>query len=372
MRVAGVGPDGQARLGACRVLVVGLGGLGCPASLALAGAGVGRLTLVDDDVVALHNLHRQTLYATADIGRRKADVARERLQALDPGLELDARVLRLDAASARALVAAHDLVLDCTDDVATRYALSDACAAAGVPLVQAGLGALEAQVAQWCADGCPDPGAGVGADAASAAPCYRCAFPRTAGGPTCADEGTLGPLAMAAGNLQALWAMQVLLGWREARAGRMLLLDGRTGSTRSVNLRRRPECGAHMTEPLATEVPNLRGDDEAHGPACPMPWNAPDVLEIGVHEFAPRRHESYILDVREPDEFEDSRIDGAHLVPLGQLPRRLAELPRDETIVVVCAVGGRSARATEFLRAQGFNAVNLRGGMRAWHMLQRQ
>ncbi|MEA3191591.1 MAG: sulfur-carrier protein adenylyltransferase/sulfurtransferase [Thermoplasmata archaeon] len=331
-----LGPQAQGRVRAARVLVAGLGGLGCPAAALLAGAGVATLRLADPDRVELTNLHRQLLYAERDVGRPKAEAARDRLAERNGAVALEAHAVRLDAGNARALVAGCDVALDCTDDLAARYALSDACVALGVPLVQAGVAAQEAQVA-------------VLAGRAPDAPCYRCLHPEAAAGPACADEGVLGPLTAAAGALQALWALRLLAGDPEVAPGRLALLD-RHGATTTARLTRRPGCPAHVSE----------------GPSCPLPWNAPPTMDVAVHEFAPRASACFILDVREPDEFEESRIPGAVLVPLGELPRRLEELPKDRRIVCVCAVGGRSARATDYLRSRGYDAVNLRGGMRAW------
>lgn len=335
-QVAGVGPGGVARLARSRVLIVGLGGLGCPAATYLAGAGVGSLTVCDADRVALTDLHRQTLYVQADVGRPKVEAAAHRLAAIDGRLRIETHGA-VTAANAHGLVQGHDVVLDCTDDLEARYVLSDASARLGIPLVQAGLGAGDGEVAMLCGP---------------TGPCYRCLHPAAQAGPTCATEGILGPLAGTVGSLQALWALQLLLGWPEPAAGTMLLLDGRTGLTQTVRLKRRPGCPAHMED----------------GPACPMPWNAPEVTDIAVHDFAPRRDEFFVLDVREPDEFEEGHIAGATLLPLGQLPRRMAEVPRNRPVVCVCAVGGRSARATDYLRQHGVQALNLRGGMRAWTM----
>lgn len=331
-----LGPDGQARVRAARVLVVGLGGLGCPAAALLAGAGVRALRLVDPDAVDGTNLHRQTLYAERDVGRPKAEAARDRLRERNGEVALEAHAGALTTANARSLVAGCDVALDCTDDLAARYALSDACVALGVPLVQAGIAAQEAQVALLA-----------GRDG----PCYRCLHPAAEAGPACADEGVLGPLTAAAGALQALWAVQLLAGAPGLAPGRLALLD-RFGSATTATLRKRPGCEHPVSD----------------APACPLPWNAPQTVDVAVHEMAPHAAEWLVLDVREPDEFEEGHIPGARLLPLGQLPSRLGEVPQGRRVVCVCSVGGRSGRATDFLRSRGYDAVNLRGGMRAWHM----
>jgi adenylyltransferase/sulfurtransferase len=342
-----IGPEGQRKLGEGKVLIVGLGGLGCPAALYLAAAGVGTLGLMDFDKVHATNLHRQVLYAAADVGRPKVEAARDRLLAHAPGLRLRLHPEGLHAASS---VAGYDAVLSCTDDVATQYALNDACQRAKVPLVHAAVSAWEGELAVFAPGG----------------PCLRCLRPVPGDAPSCADEGVLGPVPGMLGTLQALEAIKLLVGpavdahgnpWH-AMAGQLLLWDGRTQAAQAVALKRREGCNAHV--------------EQQDGPACPLPWNAPDVTDIAVHELAPRLEQFFLLDVREPDEHEEHALPRSTLIPLGQLPRRLAELPKDRPIAVYCAVGGRSARATDFLRAQGFNAVNVRGGMRAWWLMTHQ
>lgn len=341
-----LGEAAHERVRAARVLVVGLGGLGCPAAMALVGAGVRAVTIVDGDRISLSNLHRQPLYTSADVDTAKAAAAALRLHALNADVAVVAHPAFVDSANARELVAGHDVVLDCTDSLDARYAVSDACAAARIPLVQAGLGGGDGQVALLCGP-------------ARDAPCYRCLHPAAEQGLTCAQEGIVGPLANAVGSLQALWTIQVLAGSRTAAS--LLLLDGTTGESRTIAVKRRAACNHHVDK-LTVE-----GD----GPACPLPWNAPQTPDVAVHEAAPHLGDYFILDVREPDEHEEFALPDSHLIPLGQVTRRVQELPKDRAILVYCAVGGRSARATEWLRAQGFNATNLRGGVRAWLMAQR-
>jgi molybdopterin/thiamine biosynthesis adenylyltransferase/rhodanese-related sulfurtransferase len=333
-----IGADGQRRLREGKVLVVGLGGLGCPAALYLAGAGVGTLGVQDFDRVESSNLHRQPLYAAADVGRPKTEAARDRLLALAPDVTL---ALRPEAFRAGGSVAGYDAVLSCTDDVEAQYALSDACQRAGVPLVHAAVSSWEGELAVF------PPGG----------PCLRCLRPTPTAAPSCAEEGVLGPVPGVLGTMQALEALKLLLGLPAPAS--LLLWDGRSQSFDGVALKRREGCKGHVSQP-------------EDGPACPLPWNAPEVTDIPVHELAPRLEQFFLLDVREPDEHEEFALPRSLLIPLGQLPRRLAELPKDRPIAVYCAVGGRSARATDFLRAQGFNAVNVRGGMRAWWLMTRQ
>jgi len=341
-----VGGAAHRRIREAKVLVVGLGGLGCPAASYLVGAGVGTVGLCDSDKVDVTNLHRQPLYNTADVGASKVDAARSRLEALNPDCILLSVAQRVGPDNADDIVRGFDVVLDCTDSLDARYAISDACARAGVILVQGGIAAGEGEVAVLC-----------GANG----PCYRCLYPAAEEGPTCADEGIIGPLAGLVGCTQALWALQALAGDTDTPPGRMLLVAS-DGQAETVALKRRPGCEAHVQDkPAQPPAP-------VEGPACPMPWNAPKTADISVQDFAEHRAEFYLLDVREQDEWEEGHLAGATLVPLGQLPRRLTEMPKDRSIVVYCAVGGRSAHAAAFLRERGYDAHNMRGGMRAWMM----
>jgi adenylyltransferase/sulfurtransferase len=346
IRLPEVGEVGQARLAGARVLVAGLGGLGCPAAQALVGAGVGTVGLLDFDRVDLSNLHRQPLYATSDVGRPKVEAARDRLAGVDPGVVLRLHPERVTASNAARLVAGYDLVVDGLDDLAGRYALSDACQAAGIPLVQGAVTAWEGQLAVF------PPGG----------PCYRCLHPSEPldAGPSCAEGGVLGPLPGVVGMAQAAEALQLLLGL-PGLGGRLWLFDALDFSSRTITLKRRPGCKCTVPMPAHTDLP-----PEGTPVACPLPWAAPDVPVVLAEALRGHESEVFVLDVREPDEFEEGHIDGAALIPLGSLQRRLTEVPKDRQVVVVCAVGGRSARATHFLRAHGVEAVNLHGGMRAY------
>lgn len=348
-RLDGIGAAGQQRLRDGRVLVVGIGGLGCPAAQYLAGAGVGRLTLVDPDLVAAHNLHRQVLFTSADVDKPKAEVARRRLLALDASLDIDVRPVALDAGNAAALVAGHGVVLDCTDDLGAKLALAEACRAANVPLVHGAAAGWEGIVAVF------DP---------PRTPCYFCAFPEPAAGATCGDVGVLGPLVGQLGALQAQEAIKVLAGLGASLAGKLHLVDARTATARTITLKHRPGCRCTM-HASKTDLP-----PEGTPVACPLPWAAPDVPVVLAQALTGHESEVFVLDVREPDEYEEAHIPGSILIPLGSLQRRLSEVPKDRQVVVVCAVGGRSARATHFLRGHGVEAVNLHGGMRAWLALQ--
>lgn len=331
-----VGVAGQRRIAAARVLVVGVGGLGCPAAQSLAAAGVGRMDLVDPDFVEESNLHRQTLYGPLDVGRRKVEAARDALKRLRPDLQIGLHPVALDAANATSLVAAHDVVLDCTDDFAARYALSDACRAARIPLVSASVSRWEAQVIVQIPGGA----------------CYRCAYPTPpADAVACAIAGVPGPVPAVAGAVQAVEALKVLLGLPAPR--HIALYDGRSGSWSNVQLARRPGCVCTMD---STPI---------EAPACPLPWATSQTPEISADDYEARKSQFRLLDVRESDEHAEFALPGSVLIPLGQLERRLRELPA-APLMVYCSMGGRSAQATRLLREHGIEAYNLKGGLRSW------
>jgi molybdopterin/thiamine biosynthesis adenylyltransferase/rhodanese-related sulfurtransferase len=355
VRLAEVGEAGQARLAKAKVLVVGLGGLGCPAAQALVGAGVGTVGLCDFDRVDLSNLHRQPLYAAADIGRPKTDAARDRLAAIDPAVHLVLHPVLVDAGNAAALVRGYDVVVDGLDDLPARYALGDACRAAGIPVVHGAVTQWEGQVAVFSPGG----------------PCYRCLHPSppAQAAPSCAEAGVLGPLPGLVGMAQANEALKLVLGL-PTLAGRLWLHDAREGISRTITLKRRAGCACTMEKPAYRDA---HGELPPEGApvACPLPWAAPDVPVVLAETLTGRESEVFLLDVREPDEHEELAIPGSVLIPLGSLQRRLAEVPKDRQVVVYCAVGGRSARATHFLRQHGVEAANLHGGIIAWQRLQR-
>lgn len=362
VRLAEVGEAGQQSLRRAKVLVVGLGGLGCPAAQALVGAGVGTVGLCDFDRVDVSNLHRQPLYSSADVGRPKVEAARDRLAAVDPSVRLVLHAFMVDATNAAAVVRGYDLVVDGLDDLAARYALGDACRDAGIPVVHGAVTQWEGQVAVF-----PPRG-----------PCYRCLHPKapSLAGPTCADAGVLGTLPGLVGMAQANEALKVLLGLPHL-AGRLWLHDAKENRSRTITLKHRPGCPCAMTQTAAKPAAakpyrDAHGELPAEGApiACPLPWAAPDVPVVLAETLKGREGEVFLLDVREPDEHEQLAIPGSVLIPLGSLQRRLSEVPKDRQVVVYCAVGGRSARATHFLRQNGVEAANLHGGIMAWQRLQ--
>jgi adenylyltransferase/sulfurtransferase len=347
-----VGVEGQRRLKASRVLLVGAGGLGSPVALYLAAAGIGRIGVVDFDAVDLSNLQRQVLHGTAAVGRPKVDSARERLADLNPQVEVVPHPVRLTSANALAIVGDYDLVVDGTDNFATRYLVNDACVLLGKPNVYASVYRFEGQATVFATrDG----------------PCYRCVHPRPPEPglvPSCAEGGVLGILPGLLGLVQATEAVKLAAGLGEPLVGRLLLVDALRMEFRTVRIRRDPRCPACGTR----EIQAL-ADYEAF---CGTPREAPmsAIPTITVTELAERRRRGddvALLDVREPHEWNIGRIEGARLVPLKTLPEAIDTLDRERDLVVYCRTGGRSARAVAYLQQLGFGRVwNLAGGIHAW------
>jgi len=345
-----VGPEGQRKLKAARVLLVGGGGLGSPAALYLAAAGIGTIGLVEFDAVSESNLQRQVLYGTADVGRPKLDAARERIADLNPLVQLEAHAARLSAQNALDIVRAYDVVLDGTDNFPTRYLVNDACVLTRRPYVYGSVFRFEGQASVF---GAPD------------GPCYRCLFPEPpppGAVPDCEEGGVLGVLPGLIGVIQATEVLKLVLGAGEALIGRLLLVDALRMQFRTLRLERDPECPACGTRTLQTLI-----DYEAF---CGIRGGEDAVPEIAPHELAARfaaGERPLLLDVREPREWEMARIEGARLVPLGTLAGAIPSLDREAEIVVMCKSGVRSANAARQLRDAGFRRVlNLAGGIKRW------
>jgi adenylyltransferase/sulfurtransferase len=349
-----VGVEGQLRLRSSSALVVGAGGLGSPLGIYLAAAGVGRIGLVDFDDVDLSNLQRQILYETRDVGHPKIELARQRLLAINPHVEIEAHAVRLSADNAMEIIGQYDLVIDGTDNFATRYLVNDACVMADKPNVYGSIFRFEGQASVfWAAKG----------------PCYRCLYPEPpAPGavPNCAEGGVLGVLPGVIGCVQATEAIKLLLDRGESLIGRLLLFDALEMRFRELRLRKDPRC------PVCGEHPTIR-DLVEHDASCAIepaaqqssPGGHLDVLSLKQRRNAGER--PVLVDVRTPQEWQICRIEGATLIPLQELPSRLGELDRRSEIVVYCHVGVRSAMAVEFLRGNGFErARNLEGGIDAW------
>ena len=351
-----IGTVGQQRLKAGRVLCVGAGGLGSPAAMYLAAAGVGTLGLVDFDSVDLSNLQRQILHGTSDVGRSKLESARARLQEINPHVCLEPHHQALTATNAIDLVSRYDVVLDGSDNFATRYVVNDACVIAGRPNVYGSIFRFEGQAAVF---------------AVRSGPCYRCLHPEPPPAglvPDCAEGGVLGILPGVIGTVQATEAIKLLLGIGDPLVGRLLLYDALKMRFRELKLPKDPDCPVCGTRPIILEPKDLSG-------YCMPQTNSGDLAsdahaDISVQELRARfdRGETpQIIDVREPFEFEICRLPGAVLIPLAQLPARLSEINREREVILQCKVGARSARAAAFLRGQGFaNARNLTGGILAW------
>ncbi len=345
LALRGFGPAAQARLVASRVLVVGVGGLGSPAVSYLAAAGVGALTLVDRDNVDLSNLHRQLLYGTPDVGAPKLHVARERLAALNPLVQLTTHETRLTAANARALVAGHDVVIDATDNFPTRYALNDACLAERVPFVYGSVARFEGQVSVFAAPG---------------GPCYRCLFPEMpAPGsvPTCAEEGVLGLVPGIIGLHQALEAIKLLTGIGTPLIGQLLLVDLLENDLQRIHVPPRENCASCGT-PSKPQNNILRS-------VSPMPIQQLSPSDVAARLALPDA--PVLVDVREGWEYERVHVPGSIHLPLNELPQRFGELDPMKEYALLCHHGMRSEMAAGFLQQRGFTRlINVDGGIDSW------
>ncbi len=341
-----VGLAGQQALTRARVLVIGAGGLGAPVLQYLAAAGVGRLGVVDDDVVELTNLQRQVIYATDDIGRSKAQAAAERVAALNPQVAVDPIAVRFEAGNARQLVRLYDVVVDATDTFEARYLINDACRLEGRPDVYGSIFRFDGQVSVFAPGG----------------PCYRCLFPEAppAGTvPTCAEGGVLGVLAGIVGTWQASEALKLILGIGIPLAGRLLLVDALGARVREIAVAVDPDCPLHGERRTIFDV--------APGTPEPAPARAAGFLELSadeLDEFLAAHPEAAVLDVREPHERALGAAPRAIEVPASALEARLSELDTARTYVVACRVGAKSRWAAERLYDAGFRRLgHLTGGL---------
>jgi len=351
-----VGVDGQRKLLGGRVLLVGAGGLGCPLAQYLAAAGVGTLGLVDHDRVEASNLQRQVLYGTADVGRPKVEVAAERIRAQNPDVRVVAHAVRLTSENALALLADWDVIVDGSDNFPTRYLVNDACVLLGKPNVHGSIFRFDGQASVF------DSRVG---------PCYRCLYPEPpppGAVPSCAEGGVLGVLPGLVALIQASETLKLVLGIGDSLCGRLLQIDALGMEFREFRIQKDPKCPACGEQPTLTQLIDYEG-------FCGMPKHDEAALalrETTAQELAAARkrgEELLLLDVREPSEHARAKIEGAKLVPLGQLETRAKELEawRHKRIVIHCHHGGRSARACALLREQGFEHVeNLAGGIDAW------
>ena len=350
-----VGMDGQLKLKSAKVLLVGTGGLGAPLGLYLAAAGIGKIGLVDFDVVDFTNLQRQVIHFTQDVGRNKIDSAAEKMRAINPNVEIVKHEVALSSDNAFEILKDYDMVVDGTDNFPTRYLVNDVCVMLGKPNVYGSIFRFEGQVTVF---GMPD------------GPCYRCLYPEPPPPglvPSCAEGGVLGVLPGIVGSIQAMETIKLILGSGDNLIGRLLLFDALGMRFRELKLRKNPKCpmcGSHRTIHKLIdyyEFCGVRGE-EAPAPNVQVPEITPRELKARLG----RGDDLFILDVREPHEYQICNLKG-QLLPLGELPRRVHELDSSREIVVHCRSGKRSAEAVDFLRKAGFRKVlNMKGGILAW------
>ncbi len=352
-----VGLEGQRKLKAASVLIIGTGGLGSPSSMYLAAAGVGRIGLVDFDVVDLSNLQRQVVHGTHSLGRLKVDLAWERLLDINPDIQVETYNEAFTSENALQIARDYDILIDGTDNFPTRYLVNDVCVLLGKPNVYGSIYRFEGQVSVF------DPRSG---------PCYRCLFPEPPPPglvPSCAEGGVLGVLPGTVGTFQATEALKLIIGIGTPLIGKLMLYDALDMSFTFVKLHKNPNCKVCSPNPEITHlidydafcgVPGRGHDDGSAGKG----WDIePEELAQRLNQGEPIR----LIDVREPHELEISRIAGADLIPLGQLAGRLSELDSAQEIVLFCKMGTRSSRALELLLSAGFRKVkNLHGGINAW------
>ena len=352
-----VGLEGQKKLKRARVLLVGVGGLGSPAALYLAAAGVGTLGLVDFDVVDATNLQRQVLHGTSTIGKRKLDSARERIEDLNPNVKVEAHETPLTSRNALEIIATYDIVVDGTDNFQTRYLVNDACVLLGKPNVYGSIYRFEGQASVF---------------ATESGPCYRCLFrepPPPGLVPSCAEGGVLGVLPGIIGTIQTTEALKLILGIGESLAGRLLLVDALRMSFRTLNLRKDPECPACGTHEITEliDYEEFCGVRQAAAADAAAQSAVPEITPAQLAERIARGDDFDLIDVREPHEWDIARLPGARLIPLGTILEALPTLDSARDIVVHCKVGGRSAKAVQQLQASGFRKVwNLAGGITRW------
>jgi molybdopterin/thiamine biosynthesis adenylyltransferase/rhodanese-related sulfurtransferase len=349
-----VGMEGQLKIKNARVLCIGAGGLGSPLALYLGAAGVGTLGIVDFDVVDYTNLQRQIIHSTADVGHKKLDSAAEKLQAMNPFINVQKFDTRLSSDNALEIFEDFDIIADGTDNFPTRYLVNDACVLSGKPNVYASIFRFEGQASVF---------------ATETGPCYRCLYPEPPPPglvPSCAEGGVLGILPGLLGVIQATEVIKLILGAGDPLIGRLLLVDALGMTFRQLKLRKNPDCPVCGTHPSLTKLIDYEQFCGIRGEEAEV---AADTSDIQVEELKRRLDAGdpiFVLDVREPHEYQICNI-GGQLIPLGDLPKRLSELDSSREIVAHCRSGVRSGKAVELLRQAGFKKVrNLAGGILAW------
>ena len=351
LTIPDVGSEGQKKLKAARVLCIGAGGLGSPVTMYLAAAGIGHIGIVDFDVVDFSNLQRQLLHGTEDVGKKKIESAVERLRSINPEVMVETYDTRLSAENAAEIAELYDLIIDGTDNFETRYLSNDLSVLTGKPNVYGSIFRFEGQVSVFA----PHLGG----------PCYRCLFPtppEPGQVPSCAEGGVLGVLPGIVGCLQANEAIKLILGTGDPLIGRLVHFDALAFRFREIRLRRDPECAICGESPTITELEEIEF-------ACDVN-DQPSIPEIDVHELKARLEDDstfVLLDVREHEEIEICKISESIVIPLSEFPDRIEELDKDSEIIVLCKLGGRSAKALQMLLDAGFeNACHVQGGITAW------
>jgi molybdopterin/thiamine biosynthesis adenylyltransferase/rhodanese-related sulfurtransferase len=350
-----VGMDGQLKLKQAKVLCIGTGGLGAPLGLYLAAAGVGRIGLVDFDKVDDSNLQRQILFSTKDVGRPKIEAAADRLRGLNPEIQIDTFDTMLSSENALEILKDYDIVVDGTDNFPTRYLVNDACVLLKKPNVYGSIFRFEGQATIF---GYPE------------GPCYRCLYPEPPPPglvPSCAEGGVLGVLPGIVGSIQAAETLKLIIGKGDSLVGRLLLFDALAMRFRELKLRKNPDCPICGTHPTITKLIDYAEFCGVRGEEAPAPQTSvPEITPRELKARLDRGDDLYILDVREPHEYQICNL-GGHLIPLGDLSKRASELDSSREIVAHCRSGKRSAEAVEFLQRAGFRKVlNLKGGILAW------
>jgi adenylyltransferase/sulfurtransferase len=349
-----IGIEGQLRLKNASVLLIGTGALGSPAALYLAAAGVGRLGLVDDDKVDVSNLHRQVLHGESWIGKPKLESAAARLREINPHVELELHHVRFTPDNAMNIASRYDVLVDGSDNFPTRFLTNDVAFFLKKPLMHGAIHRFEGQAAVFA----PHLGS----------PCYRCMVPElpAAGSvPSCAEAGVLGVLPGIIGSMQAMEAIKFILGIGELPLGRLTVYDALKSSFRSLRISRDPHCRLCGESPSIHSVANA--ETQASMVCAVSSDEIPTITVERLREILSGSFDGLLIDVREPHEHAVSRIDGARLIPLRELPSQLGELPRDREIIVHCKSGARSARAVKLMLESGFARVtNVQGGIDAW------
>jgi len=349
-----VGMEGQLKLKQAKVLLIGTGGLGAPLGLYLAAAGVGRIGLVDFDVVDFTNLQRQVIHFTSDVGRKKLDSAINKMREINPFVRLDRHEVALTSENALDIMKDYDIVVDGTDNFPTRYLVNDACVILKKPNVYGSISRFEGQATVFAYEG---------------GPCYRCLYPEPPPPglvPSCAEGGVLGILPGTIGLIQATETVKLILGIGQPLVGRLVLYDALNMKFRELKLRRNPECPVCGDHPTVTKL-----IDYHQFCGVPQQAEAPkpvegDIDPVEVKARIDRGDKFRLLDVREPHEYQIARIPTSQLIPLGELPKRLSELDSTMEIVAHCKSGVRSAKAVDLLKQAGFHARNMKGGILAW------